>query len=335
MNTSFITRGELLFQAILHIIVFLFYSFDRNNPGISYDHFLFFAIYTVASVIITYYLMPKYLYKKKYGTFTGLAVCVFFTVIMIEELLETVLFPGTIRASIVPGIYYAFFDILPVLAILAGFKFAWDAIGSQQEVEKLRNYVQESELQFLKSQINPHFLFNNLNNLYSYALEGSSKTPEIILEMSGVLRYMLYECKEKLVPLQKEIEQLSNFIKLYKLQIEERGKVNFTEGTMDSGFKIAPLILVVFIENAFKHSQSGQSKDIEIDIEVSMEDNHLTFICKNNFEQVTSMDTVAKGIGLKNVRKRLELLYPDRHKLEIKETHNQFAVFLTMQLEKM
>ena len=335
MNTSFITRGELLFQAILHIIVFLFYSFDRNNPGITYDHFLFFAIYTIASVIITYYLMPKYLYKKKYGAFTGLAVCVFFTVIMIEELLETVLFPGTIRASIVPGIYYAFFDILPVLAILAGFKFAWDAIGSQQEVEKLRNYVQESELQFLKSQINPHFLFNNLNNLYSYALEGSSKTPEIILEMSGVLRYMLYECKEKLVPLHKEIEQLSNFIKLYKLQIEERGKVNFTEGSMDSGFKIAPLILVVFIENAFKHSQSGQSKDIEIDIEVRMEDNHLMFVCKNNFEQVTSMDTVAKGIGLKNVRKRLELLYPGKHKLEIKETHNQFAVFLTMQLEKM
>ncbi|PKA99254.1 GHKL domain-containing protein [Flavobacteriaceae bacterium MAR_2009_75] len=334
MNRILISRKELFFQVVLHIIVFLFYSFDRNDPGITYDQILFFLIYTLASAIITYYLMPRYLYKKKYWAFSGLALFVFFTVIMIEELLETVLFPGSVRASIVPGIYYAFFDILPILAILAGFKFAWDAIGSQQEVEKLRSSIQESELQFLKSQINPHFLFNNLNNLYSYALEGSSKTPEIILEMSGVLRYMLYECKEKYVPLQKEIEQLSNFIKLYKLQIEERGLVNFKEGNIDTSYRIAPLILVVFIENAFKHSQSGQSKNIKIDIEVSMEGDLLMFVCKNNFESVESMDTVAKGIGLKNVKKRLELLYPNMHKLDINEQERQFSVFLTMQLEK-
>lgn len=334
MNRILISRKELFFQVVLHIIVFLFYSFDRNDPGITYDQIIFFLIYTVASVIITYYLMPSYLYRKKYWVFSGLTLFVFFTVIMIEELLETVLFPGTVRASIVPGIYYAFFDILPILAILAGFKFAWDAIGSQQEVEKLRSSIQESELQFLKSQINPHFLFNNLNNLYSYALDGSSKTPEIILEMSGVLRYMLYECKEKYVPLKKEIEQLNNFIKLYKLQIEERGLVNFKEGHIDPSYRIAPLILVVFIENAFKHSQSGQSKNIKIDIEVSIEDDLLMFVCKNNFESVESMDTVAKGIGLKNVKKRLELLYPNMHKLEINEQERQFSVFLTMQLEK-
>lgn len=334
MNRILISRKELFFQVVLHIIVFLFYSFDRNDPGITYDQIIFFLIYIVASVIITYYLMPSYLYRKKYWVFSGLTLFVFFTVIMIEELLETVLFPGTVRASIVPGIYYAFFDILPILAILAGFKFAWDAIGSQQEVEKLRSSIQESELQFLKSQINPHFLFNNLNNLYSYALDGSSKTPEIILEMSGVLRYMLYECKEKYVPLKKEIEQLNNFIKLYKLQIEERGLVNFKEGHIDPSYRIAPLILVVFIENAFKHSQSGQSKNIKIDIEVSIEDDLLMFVCKNNFESVESMDTVAKGIGLKNVKKRLELLYPNMHKLEINEQERQFSVFLTMQLEK-
>ncbi|WP_209405840.1 sensor histidine kinase [Pseudozobellia sp. WGM2] len=334
MNRILISRKELFFQVVLHIIVFLFYSFDRNDPGITYDQIIFFLIYTVASALITYYLMPRYLYKKKYWAFSGLALFVFLTVIMIEELLETVLFPGTVRASIVPGIYYAFFDILPILAILAGFKFAWDAIGSQQEVEKLRSSIQESELQFLKSQINPHFLFNNLNNLYSYALDGSSKTPEIILEMSGVLRYMLYECKEKYVPLKKEIEQLNNFIKLYKLQIEERGLVNFKEGHIDPNYRIAPLILVVFIENAFKHSQSGQSKNIKIDIEVSIEDDLLMFVCKNNFESVESMDTVAKGIGLKNVKKRLELLYPNMHKLDINEQERQFSVFLTMQLEK-
>lgn len=333
MKHAAISRKELIFQIILHVLVLLFYSFDRNNPGITLAQCVFFLVYTVGSGFITYYLMPKFLYSKKYWTFLAWVVAVFLVVIISEELLEIVFYPGTKRARIIPGIYYAFFDILPIITILSGFKFAWDAIESQHEVEKLKSSVQESELQFLKSQINPHFLFNNLNNLYSYALEGSPKTPEIILEMSGVLRYMLYECKEKFVPLKKEVEQVSNFIKLYKLQIEERGKVHFAIGDMGSEYKIAPLILIVFIENAFKHSQSGQSKNIKIDIEIALENNVLIFKCTNNFETVEGLD-VAKGIGLQNVGKRLKLLYPNKHRLEIKENGKQFSVYLSMQLEK-
>jgi Putative regulator of cell autolysis len=122
---------------------------------------------------------------------------------------------------------------------------------------KLENSVKESELQFLKYQINPHFLFNNMNNLYAHAIENSSKTPEIILEFSAVLRYMLYECKARFVALEKEIEQLKNYINLNTLQIEGSGKVDYTINGMESGFQIAPLILMVFIENAFKHSASS------------------------------------------------------------------------------
>ncbi|SHJ48841.1 sensor histidine kinase [Pseudozobellia thermophila] len=334
MKHATISRKELVFQVILHVLVLLFYSFDRNDPGITLAQCVFFLVYTISAGLITYYLMPKFLYKKKYWQFFGWVVAVFVVVIITEELLEIVFYPGTKRAGIVPGIYFAFFDILPIITILSGFKFAWDAIESQHEVEKLKSYVQESELQFLKSQINPHFLFNNLNNLYSYALEGSPKTPEIILEMSGVLRYMLYECKEKFVPLKKELEQVSNFIKLYKLQIEERGKVDFRISEIGSEYKIAPLILIVFIENAFKHSQSGQSKNIEIDIDIRLENNTLIFKCLNNFEPVEGLDSVAKGIGLQNVGKRLKLLYPNKHKLEIEESEKLFSVNLSMQLEK-
>ena len=118
------------------------------------------------------------------------------------------------------------------------------------------------------------------------------------------------------------------------MQIEDRGKVRFEVGEMEEEYRIAPLILIVFIENAFKHSQSGQSSNIEIDISVQMKGSTLEFHCRNNFETVPSLDTVAKGIGLKNVQKRLELLYPKKHILEIKEEEKSYHVFLSLELEK-
>ncbi|SHG99544.1 sensor histidine kinase [Flagellimonas flava] len=330
-----IARKELLFQIALHLLVFLFYSYDRYHPGVDFHEVVFFLTYVLAAAVINYYLMPKFLYQKKYWAFFGSVLLVIATLILLEELvLEQILFPGTRRASRFPGVFYSLAEVVPVMAILSGFKFGWDALQKQRQIDELETTVKESELQFLRSQINPHFLFNNLNNLYSYALENSPKTPEIILEMSGVLRYMLYECKEDYVPLKKEVEQLGNFIKLSKLQIEERGNVRFTSDKIKSDYKIAPLILIVFIENAFKHSQSGQSSDIEIEVGLRQDKNKLELSCRNNYKPADGMDSVAKGIGLQNVKKRLQLLYPGKHKLVITEKDNQFVVILTMELEK-
>lgn len=330
-----ISKKELLFQIVLHVLVLLFFSFNRNTGSIVLHRAIFLLFYSIATLGITYYLMPKYLYKKKYWQFflgTALLVVV---IITIEELvLEPIIFPGTRRGDTFPGVYISLLGILPVMFILSGCKFGWDALQKQAQIDELETTIQESELQFLRSQINPHFLFNNLNNLYSYALQESPKTPEIILEMSGVLRYMLYESKEQFVPLKKELEQLGNFIRLYKLQIEDRGEVHFDVEKIDGDFKIAPLILIVFIENAFKHSQSGQSSDIKIDISVKLKNTTLEFICENNYESGFSLDSVAKGIGLKNVRKRLELLYPKKHILQIEEADNSYKVYLKLELEK-
>lgn len=296
---------------------------------------IFLLFYSAATVSVTYYLMPKFLYKKKYWQFFLGSALVVAVVITIEEvIMEPLLFPGTKRGDTFPGVYISLLGVLPVMFILSGCKFGWDALKKQAEIDELQSTIQESELQFLRSQINPHFLFNNLNNLYSYALQESPKTPEIILEMSGVLRYMLYESKEQFVPLKKELEQLGNFIRLYKLQIEDRGEVQFDVDKIEGEYRIAPLILIVFIENAFKHSQSGQSSDIEIDISVKLKDSMLEFRCKNNYEPGFSLDSVAKGIGLQNVKKRLELLYPKKHVLKIEEADNSYNVYLSLELEK-
>ena len=330
-----ITRKEILFQIVLHILVLLFFSFDKNTGGIIVNRALFLLWYSVGTLAVTYYLMPTFLYKRKYWQFFLGFILVVVVVIAVEELImEPIIYPNTKRGTTFPGVYISLLGVLPTIFILSGFKFGWDALQKQEQIDELRSSIEESELQFLRSQINPHFLFNNLNNLYSYALQNSPKTPEIILEMSGVLRYMLYESKEQFVPLKKELEQLGNFIRLYRLQIEDRGRVHFKVADIKEEYRIAPLILIVFVENAFKHSQSGQSSNIEIDISVEMKGDVLEFHCDNNFEPVPSLDTVASGIGLKNVRKRLELLYPKKHSIQIEEGTNSYKVSLGLELEK-
>lgn len=327
------TVKEIVFQLILHVVLFLFFSFDKNEPQIQAFKIVAFLNYALGAFLINYVLLPRFFYKKKYLHFFFFVIIIVGVIIFVEEqVLEKIYFPDT-RGTRFPGIIYSLLDVMPVIMILAGFKFAWDASRKQLEVEQLQSSVKESELQFLKSQINPHFLFNNLNNLYSYAIAESPKTPSIILELSSVLRYMLYDCKEKFVALPKEIEHLKNFTQLNELQIEERGKVTFTTNNITSRYKIAPLILTVFIENAFKHSTASQSKNIFIDIDIKVtDDGILEFECKNSFQPMTNTESLSKGIGLQNVKKRLELLYSNAHELHIEEDNDIYSVLLKMQL---
>ena len=326
---------EVFFQIILHLLVFSFYSFDKNDASIQGYQVVFFLSYALVTLFISYFLLPRFLYKKKYlQFFILLALSITFVIVLEEAVLEQIYFPDT-RGKKFPGVFYSLLDVLPVITILSGFKFAWDALWKQKEVDQLKEDIKESELQFLKSQINPHFLFNNLNNLYSYAIENSPKTPTIILELSGVLRYMLYECREEFVRLSKEIEQLKNFTQLNELQIEERGTIRFSTSNIQANYQIAPLILIVFIENAFKHSQASLSENISIEIDIQLLDNgQLNFTCINNHQKLANTQDLSHGIGLENVRKRLELLYPNAHYLNIVEEQNRYEVQLSLQLKK-
>jgi len=325
---------ETVFQLLLHIVLFLFFSFDKHEPQIHAFKIVAFLNYALGAFLINYVLLPQFFYKKKYLAFFLFVTIIIGIIILVEEqVLEKIYFPDT-RGTRFPGIIYSLLDVMPVIMILAGFKFAWDASRKQLEVEELQSSVKESELQFLKSQINPHFLFNNLNNLYSYAIAESSKTPTIILELSAVLRYMLYDCKEDFVALPKEIEHLKNFTQLNELQIEERGKVTFKTENIQSGYRIAPLILTVFVENAFKHSTASQSKDILIKIYIQVsDDGKLEFRCENSFQSLGNTESLSKGIGLQNVKKRLQLLYPNAHELHIQEINGIYSVVLKMQLK--
>jgi hypothetical protein len=327
--------AEVFFQVLLHVVLFLFFSFDKNQPRIQTYQIAFFINYAVGAFIINYILLPRFFYRKKHIPFLLFVVLVIAGIIMMEELvLERIFFPDT-RGKHFPGIVFSLLDVMPIIIILTGFKFAWDASKKQRELEELSAMVKESELQYLKSQINPHFLFNNLNNLYSYAIDNSPKTPSIILELSSVLRYMLYDCKENFVPLAKEIEHLKNFTQLSELQIENRGQVEFNVENIRSGHRIAPLILNVFVENAFKHSTASQSEDISIKIHINVtEAGMLEFECVNSYRPLKNTDNLSHGIGLQNVKKRLQLIYPNAHTLSIQETDSLYSVQLNIELKK-
>lgn len=324
---------ELVFQLALHSVVFIFFSFDKNKPAIEFHQLVFYANYAIAATIITYILLPGLFYKKKYLLFIISFLLITIMVILIEEyVLEQIYFPDT-RGRRFQGLFYGLLDVLPIITILSGLKFAWDLIQKQRELEDMKALMQESELSFLKSQINPHFLFNNLNNLYSYALEGSSKTPEIILGLSSVLRYMIYECRSEFVPLRNELEQLENFVQLSELQVEERGEVVFEMPSSIPDRKIAPLIFMVFVENAFKHSLSSQKDHISIKIKVSFDqDGILNFTCFNSHRQEANNESLSKGIGLVNVRKRLEMIYPAKHQLIIESRTDEYFIKLRLDL---
>ncbi|MEM6806755.1 MAG: histidine kinase [Bacteroidota bacterium] len=328
-------KQELLFQLVLHILLYISASYDKDEILFDEQNVFYFLTYTAAAFVINYILLPSFFYKKKYFLFFYCTALVITLLILLEELvLEQIFYPDT-KGLGFPGVFHTLLEVLPLISILSGFKFAWDAISKQKEVDSLKEAMRESELQFLSSQINPHFLFNNLNNLYAYAIEASPKTPDIILELSSVLRYMLYECRSNFVPLKKEIEHLKNFSYLNQLQIEERGIVNFHTAEIPSNFVIAPLILIVFVENAFKHSQSSQTDNIQIDISIEISPSgELAFHCRNNFHLISNTDKLSKGIGLENVRKRLKLLYPDQHKLLIEESDKEYDVYLSINLHQ-
>src|SRR5690606_30116230 len=174
----------------------------------------------------------------------------------------------------------------------------------------------------------------NLNNIYALSIENSPKTSEMILELSAFLRYMLYECKARYVPLKREIDQLNNFIHLSQMQIEGRGTVEVDIEDIRPGYQIAPLILMVFVENAFKHSSSSQTDQILIQIKIWMtEDGKLHFQCKNNYLDQTNVPSLSEGIGLENVKKRLQLIYPNAHKLNIQSSEGLYEVDLVIELD--
>jgi sensor histidine kinase YesM len=218
-----------------------------------------------------------------------------------------------------------------LLFLLGGFiRLAFSFIRNQNEKKLLENAKLNAEVNFLKSQINPHFLFNTLNSVYAQAHSKSDKTEISILKLSELLRYMLYDSGANKVELAKDIQYINNYIDLQQLRLSSKVKINYSVKGKLNGYHIAPLMLITFIENAFKHGIS-YSHSSSIDIEIKIIDETLTLLVSN---PVLQSNTFADGgLGLKNVTRRLELLYPDKYQLLIRLENNHHIVNLNLDLK--
>lgn len=222
-----------------------------------------------------------------------------------------------------------------MVGVTSALHFMRENLELQKEALSLKDLESsqlKAELNSLKAQVNPHFLFNSLNNIYSHSLLESPKTPELILKLSGLLNHIIYECQDEEVPLEKEMEFLTNYLALEKVRIDESVQVNLKMDVSDPTLMIAPLLFVPLIENAFKHGVNISTGDPYIDVELTQSETCLTFKCTNLLDQFDDDPKQSGGIGLENVRKRLELIYPAVHTFKIKEDEKLFSVELTLPL---
>lgn len=193
--------------------------------------------------------------------------------------------------------------------------------------------VSDAELKLLQSQLSPHFLFNTLNNLYALSIHDASKLPPLLLKLSDLLRYTVYDTKATLVALDDEINYLKNYIDFEQIRLGERLELtaNWPE-TLDEAPPIAPMLLIVFVENAFKHSKNTQDPRIKIVLDLQVWGKTLLFSVQNSFDANLPKNTPEphSGLGLENVKKRLELAYPNRHDLSIEQKNNTFMIKLRL-----
>jgi two-component system, LytTR family, sensor kinase len=227
-----------------------------------------------------------------------------------------------------------FFSVYIIITSLLKLSKSWFIVSElQKELLEKEKQKTEVELRALKAQINPHFFFNTLNNIYSMSLDKDDRLPATILQLSELMRYFLYEAKDNFILLEKELVVVNNYIALQRLRSNEQLLIEVKKEGEVTDQKIAPLLLITFLENAFKHGAKGSSGNAFIRFLIQIQKNQLNFTIENNKGDVDEMENNEhKGVGLENVKRQLELLYPGKHILNIKEFDDRFAVQLQLSI---
>lgn len=284
----------------------------------------------IASSLIAYsnyfWLLPKIFGKKKYGLYLLLSL-----VLMVLVVLARVHIVGLTHQS---QTYTYFIRSVPVIGFYLSSTVVWfivSLISAQRNEIELRNSQLASELKFLKLQLSPHFLFNTLNNVYSMAYFQDKNTAPAIMKLSELMRHMLYEDQGRFISLFKEITFMENFIELWRLKLDEKPRIEFSYSGIKDRHHVAHLIFLVFLENAFKH---GNTIDGSISVSLTVdEDDVLTFKIKNDILKARRTAEEESGVGLSNVKKRLDLIYSGKYKLDVEQGETVYIVNLIIDLK--
>jgi two-component system, LytTR family, sensor histidine kinase AlgZ len=313
-----------------------FYSFKTNLLG--------FPIHMTLCYLNILVLMPNLIYKKRYVLYIFLLLLALFSMVLIKFNLTYFFIshnvwpegPEHIEKLSLNYTIDMMIGELYVIAFVTAIKITLDFIKEHKRVTDLEKSNLETELLFLKSQISPHFFFNTLNNIYSLSVEKSNKTPKIILKLSELMRYMLYETQSKRQTLENEILCIQNYLDLERIRHDEKLEVNMYISGDIQDKEISPMLLLTFIENAFKHGANKNVGHVKIDINFKIKEDFLYFSVSNPMPTITKhVDNFNKssGIGIENVKKRLELGYnKNDYYLSIKNKKNIFVIKLKIKV---
>jgi hypothetical protein len=287
----------------------------------------------------TQVLIPNLLTKRKWFLYILSILGILFLFLLIPKLFESALLAERSEKARIRFLKWRQPFLYPFTGSTAVFFLVFTVstcsrviqewLGIEKKKQKIETEKLATELSFLRSQINPHFLFNTLNNIYSLALVKSDATANAVLKLSSIMRYVLNETKHDIVPLMQELEFMRHYIELQKIRLTNKVTINFlTEGPIE-GKQIAPLILIPFVENAFKYGISTKENSA-ISFKVKVDETHIYFTSENHIFPSANESREQTGIGLKNTKRRLELLYPGRHTLSVINENSQFIVHLTI-----
>lgn len=348
------------FNLLFHFPIHVFKGWNVNGPGtknlqqlglplffiktLIVNSFLAVIVPQIALVyVVMYWLLPNYFNKRNYiiTAFITVFILAGFYCIAVGFKYSPIIYNNIVNVSPAdPALArmhrFVLTDQLISLPIILGFALMINLVKrwwqKQKETEYLIKEKTKAELQLLKDQVHPHFLFNTINNIYFFTLTNSSQAAVMIKKLSGLLHYILNDCKQQLVPLEKEIKMIQDYVALEKIRYgEDRQLTIDIKGDYKDKW-IHPLLLIPFVENSFKHGASKIIAQPYVKITIHIDNSRLHFIVSNN--KPATNDLTTKGnIGLKNVRKRLDLLYPETHELNIVPEQHSYAVYLTLQLQ--
>jgi sensor histidine kinase YesM len=319
------------------VLLFIF-SQGKTPVKIDYVYTLSFLIFMAIPIVInTYILVPKLLQKGKYLTFTlafiGISVLLWQCYVHYFELVLDVIFPDYFFISYQSNLQAItkFILVLVVSMLLRIFESWLYFNADQNKYLQTENQRIQIQLSHLRAQINPHFLFNSLNVIYALAIEKKEETPDAIVQLSDVLRYIIYDADSDRIKLKEEITLLKNYIAFQKFRTHGLEEVTFNIQVENEDFEIYPMLLLPLVENAFKHGMKKNIENAFIKISLTQESTKFRFqIVNHNNSSQQKSDLEYSGVGLENIQRNLEIVYPESHQFKIEETPEIFTVSLNI-----
>ena len=333
-------------RAVRHTLIWLglfilFLVVDNNDYGaffkISYS-LISLAFYIIIVYFNLYYLIPNYLTQKTFLVYGALLLLAALLLTPIKALILYFLYSQhpIFQEYVVFNQHLLFLSTFLIAGSSTIAKILNDWLRHQRERKELETQTMQSELRFLKSQINPHFLFNTLNSLYALTLKKSEKAPEIVIKLSEMMRYMLYECNERRVPLRKEVKYLQNYLDLERLRQGQNVDIDLEITGNIKDQQIAPLMFIPFLENSFKHGLNNQLEEGFVKIRLDIGEDGINLNIENSKPDARPRQDLNKpsgGIGLVNVKRRLNLMYPNHYELSIDDNPKTYHVNLALDLD--